>query len=145
MNLCPAQKCILSKCNTLLKKKYVNTFYTINGKVKIKYGCRNGQETTEISHEKDLTEVFGIDIMRAVDEEHESKINPHNQVPILSFFFPLQVAVLSFLMYILQRKQPSEVLCQRNVLEGFAESQRRTHVLESLCYWKRGSGIGFFL
>ena len=52
--------------------------YTINGKVKIKYGCRNGQETTEISHEKDLTEVFGIDIMRAVDEEHESKINPHN-------------------------------------------------------------------
>ena len=124
MNLCPAQKCILSKCNTLLKKKYVNTFYTINGKVKIKYGCRNGQETTEISHEKDLTEVFGIDIMRAVDEEHESKINPHNQVPILSFFFPLQVAVLSFLMYILQRKQPPEVLCQRNVLEGFPEFPR---------------------
>ena len=124
MNLCPAQKCILSKCNTLLKKKYVNTFYTINGKVKIKYGCRNGQETTEISHEKDLIEVFVIDIMRAVDKEHESKINPHNQVPILSFFFPLQVAVLSFLMYILQRKQPPEVLCQRNVLEGFAKFLR---------------------
>ena len=66
------------KCNALLKKKYVDAFYTINGKVKIKYGCRNGQETTEISHEKDLIEVFGIGIMRAVDEEHESKINPHN-------------------------------------------------------------------
>ena len=36
------------------------------------------QETTEISHEKDLIEVFGIDIMKAVEEEHESKINPHN-------------------------------------------------------------------
>ena len=59
-------------------EKIHDAFYTINGKVKIKYGCRNGQETTEISHEKDLTEVFGIDIMRAVDEEHESKINPHN-------------------------------------------------------------------
>ena len=59
-------------------EKIRDAFYTINGKVKIKYGCRNGQETTEISHEKDLTEVFGIDIMRAVDEEHESKINPHN-------------------------------------------------------------------
>ena len=77
-SLCPAYKRILGKCNALLKKKYVDAFYTINGKVKIKYGCRNGQETTEISHEKDLTEVFGIDIMRAVDEEHESKINPHN-------------------------------------------------------------------
>ena len=74
----PAYKLILGKCNALLKKKYVDACYTINGKVKIKYGCRNGQETTEISHEKDLTEVFGIDIMRAVDEEHESKINPHN-------------------------------------------------------------------
>ena len=59
-------------------EKIRDAFYIINGKVKIKYGCRNGQETTEISHEKDLTEVFGIDIMRAVDEEHESKINPHN-------------------------------------------------------------------
>ena len=77
-SLCPAYKRILGKCNALLKKKYVDAFYTINGKNKIKYGCRNGQETTQISHEKDLIEVFGIDIMRAVDEEHESKINPHN-------------------------------------------------------------------
>ena len=69
----------MGKCKALLKKKNVDTFCTtINGKVKIKYGCRNGQETTEISHEKDLIEVFVIDIMRAVDKEHESKINPHN-------------------------------------------------------------------
>ena len=77
-SLCPAYKRILGKCKAPLKKKYVDAFYTINGKVKIKYGCRNGQETTEISHEKDLIEVFSICIMRAVDEEHEGKINPHN-------------------------------------------------------------------
>ena len=76
--MCHAYKRILGKCNAVLKKKYVDAIYTINGKVKIKYGCRNGQETTEISHEKDLTEVFGIGIMTTVDEEHESKINPHN-------------------------------------------------------------------
>ena len=76
--MCPAYKRILGKFNALLKKKYVDAFYTINGKVEIKYGCRNRQETTEISHEKDLIEVFGKDIMRAVDKEHESKINPHN-------------------------------------------------------------------
>ena len=64
----------MGKCKVLLKKKYVNAFYTINGKVTIKYGCRNGQDTTEISHEKDLKEVFGADIMRTIDEEHESNI-----------------------------------------------------------------------
>ena len=71
-SLCPAYKLILGKRNALLKKNYVDTFYTINGKVNIKYGCRNGQEITEISYEKDLIEVFGVDIMRAIDAEHES-------------------------------------------------------------------------
>ena len=50
----------------------------MNGKVKIKYRCRYGQETTDISHEKDLIEVVRIDIIRAIDEEHESNINRHN-------------------------------------------------------------------
>ena len=31
-----------------------------------------------IKFEKDLIEVFDIDIMREIDEEHESNINPHN-------------------------------------------------------------------
>ena len=61
--LCPVYESILCKCNALLKKKYVDAFYTINEKVKIKFGCRNGQETTEISHKKDLIEVFGVDIL----------------------------------------------------------------------------------
>ena len=34
-------KRILGKCKALLKKRYVDAFYTINGKVKIKFGCRN--------------------------------------------------------------------------------------------------------
>ena len=71
-SLCPAYKLILGKRNALLKKNYVDTFYTINGKVNVKYGCRNGQETTEISYEKDLIEVFGVDIMRTIDADHES-------------------------------------------------------------------------
>ena len=77
-SFCPAHNRILGKCNHLLKKKYVDSFYTVNGKVKIKYECRNGQETTEISHKKNLIEVFGVDIMRTIQEEHESNINPHN-------------------------------------------------------------------
>ena len=76
--MCPAYKRILGKCNAILKKKYVDAFYTINGKVKIKYGGRNGQETTEISHEKDLIKVSDIDITKSLGEEHENNVNPHN-------------------------------------------------------------------
>ena len=36
------------------------------------------------------------------------------------------------------------MLCYWNVLEGFAEFPRETNVPESLRYWKRGSGVGFF-
>ena len=79
MNLCVLPTNVSWVSATLYRrKKYFDSFYTIKGKVKIKYGCRNVQETTEISHEKHLIEVFGTDIMRAVDEEHGSKINPHN-------------------------------------------------------------------
>ena len=49
--------------------------YTINRKGKINYGCRKEQETTEISHEKELMVVFDIDIMRKVDKDYESNIN----------------------------------------------------------------------
>ena len=80
---------------------------------------------------KELIEIFGINIIRALDEEDESKIISHNQVSTLLFFFPLQVAVLSFLIYMLQRKQPPEVLCWRNVLEGFAEFPEE-HMCRSL-------------
>ena len=59
------------------------------------------------------------------------KINTHSQVPILLFSFPLQVTVLSILIYMLQRKQPPEVLCWRNVLEGFVEFPGE-HMCQSL-------------
>ena len=62
----------------LLVILFVIKLYARKDIFKIKYGCRNGQETTQISHEKDLIEVFGTDIMRAVYEGHESKINPDN-------------------------------------------------------------------
>ena len=77
MNLCipPTSVLWVNATLALLKKKYVDAFYTINRKVKIKYGCRNGQETTETSHEKNLIEAFGIDIKRTIDEEYESNIN----------------------------------------------------------------------
>ena len=41
-------------------------------------GCRNGSETTKISHENYLIEVLRIDIMRVIDEEYKSNINPYN-------------------------------------------------------------------
>ena len=46
--------------------------------MKNKYECRNGQDTTEKSHKKDLIKVFGIGIMRTIDKKYESNKNPHH-------------------------------------------------------------------
>ena len=41
-SLCPSYKRILGKCNAVLKKKYITSFCTINGKMKITYEANNG-------------------------------------------------------------------------------------------------------
>ena len=65
--MCSAYKPILGKCNALLKKKYVDAFTQSMEMLKLNiYGCRIRQD--EISHEKDLIEVFGKDIMRTIDK-----------------------------------------------------------------------------
>ena len=60
-SLCPSYKRILSKCNALLKKKYITSFHTVNGKIKITYKANNGNVTSVVNHE-DLLEIFGKDI-----------------------------------------------------------------------------------
>ena len=69
--------------NTMLywRKKYVCAIYTISGKVKINYGCRNKQETTEINHKKDLIKVFCVDCMNILSPFLDSK-----DVYVNSFF-----------------------------------------------------------
>ena len=61
-SLCPSYKRILGKCNALLKKKYITSFYTVNGKIKITYETNNGNVTSMVNHEEDLLEIFGKDI-----------------------------------------------------------------------------------
>ena len=41
-SLCPSYKRILGKCNAILKKKYIMSFCTVNGKMKITYEANNG-------------------------------------------------------------------------------------------------------
>ena len=60
-SLCPSYRHILGKCNALLKKKYIMSFYTVNGKIKITYKANNGNVTSVVNH-KDLLEIFGKDI-----------------------------------------------------------------------------------
>ena len=62
-SLCPSYKCIITKCNALLKKKYIASFYTINGKIKITYEANNGIVTSVVNHEEDLLEIFTKDIV----------------------------------------------------------------------------------
>ena len=53
-SLCSHIKQLLSKCNALFKKKQIESFYTINGKIKIKYDLVDGECKTEILHAEDL-------------------------------------------------------------------------------------------
>ena len=61
-SLSPSYNHILSKCNALLKKKYITSFYTIKGKIKITYEANNANVTSVVNH-RGLLEIFGKDIM----------------------------------------------------------------------------------
>ena len=49
-SLCSHNKRLLSKCNALFKKKRIESFYTMNGKIKIKYDSVHSEWKTEILH-----------------------------------------------------------------------------------------------
>ena len=65
-SLCGTYRKLLGKCNALQRKKYLTSFYTINGKLKIKYD----NNIEEISHENDLKEIFGEAIVNEINAEH---------------------------------------------------------------------------
>ena len=67
--LCPSYKRIIGKCNALLKKKYITSFYTVNGKIKITYKANNGNVTTVVIHKEDLFKIFGKDIIDEINYE----------------------------------------------------------------------------
>ena len=69
-SLCLSYKCILVKCNSLVKKKYITWLYTVNGKIKIIYEANNGNVTSVVNHEADQLEIFGKDI---VDEKNNER------------------------------------------------------------------------
>ena len=72
-SLCPSYKRILGKCNALLKKKYITSFYTVNGKIKITYEANNGNVTSVVNHKEDLLEIFGKDIMDEINYERAAQ------------------------------------------------------------------------
>ena len=72
-SLCPSYKRILGKCNALLKKKDITSFYTANGKIKITYEANNGSVTSLVNHEEDLLEIFGKDIMDEINYERAAQ------------------------------------------------------------------------
>ena len=68
-SLCPSYKRIHGKCNALLKKKYITSFYTVNRKIKIKCEANNDNVTSVVNHEEDLLEIFGKNIMDEINYE----------------------------------------------------------------------------
>ena len=62
-SLCPYYCKLLGKCNSLLKKNQLKYFYTINGKLKINYDLHSGEVSAVITHDGDLLEIFGSEMM----------------------------------------------------------------------------------
>ena len=60
---------LLGKCNALLKKKYITSFHTVNGKIKITYEANNGNVTSLVNHEEDLLKIFGKDVIDEINYE----------------------------------------------------------------------------
>ena len=45
--------------DSLLKKKYIKSFYTVDGKIEIIYQPNNGNGTSVVNQEANLVEIFG--------------------------------------------------------------------------------------
>ena len=69
-SLCPYYHKLLGNCNSLLKKNQLKSFYTINGKLKIKYDLDSVEVSAVRTHDKDLLEIFSSEIMSRVESEH---------------------------------------------------------------------------
>ena len=59
-SLCPAYRSLMGKFNALFKAKLVDSFYTINGKIKVKIA---DNKTMQIGHITDLEVLVGKDIV----------------------------------------------------------------------------------
>ena len=71
-SLCRPYRQLLGKCNALYKRRHINSFYTINGKLKIHYDSEDEhgerEEVTVITHEIDLYDIFGEEIMKEIQQ-----------------------------------------------------------------------------
>ena len=66
----PSYRKLLGKCNTLLKRKYILNFYSVNGKLKIKRGPADDR-ATDVKHEDDLRQIFGNEIINGINRGYE--------------------------------------------------------------------------
>ena len=71
-SLCSHNKRLLGKCNALFKNKRIEFFYTINGKIKIKYDSVDAECKTKISHVEGLVDIFRTEIIQKIDAERNN-------------------------------------------------------------------------
>ena len=72
-SLCSHNKWLLGKCHALFKKKQIESCYTINGKIKIKYDSVDGESKTEVSYVEDLVDIFETEMMEEIDAERNNR------------------------------------------------------------------------
>ena len=51
--------------------KKLNSFYSINEKIKSRFERENEEVNTETSHEADLVDIFGVDLISSINRERK--------------------------------------------------------------------------
>ena len=69
----PTFRQLLGKNNSVHKIKKLNSFYTIKGKIKIRFERENEEVKIEINHEADLVDIFGLELISSINRERKRK------------------------------------------------------------------------
>ena len=70
-SLCPEFRRLFGICNALHKQKKINSFFTVNGSIKVT--CKEGGEKSVIGHMEDLYKLVGEKVVKGVLDAHKKK------------------------------------------------------------------------
>ena len=71
ISLRPAFRQLLGKCYSLHKIKKLNSFYTMNSKIKIRFERENEEVNIEINYEADLVDIFEVELISSINRERK--------------------------------------------------------------------------
>ena len=73
MNPCPLHFGNSKKKAAPYTRKKLNSFSTMNSKIKIRFKRQNEEVNTEINHQPDLVAIFGMELISNINRERKER------------------------------------------------------------------------